>query len=109
MKSAIEELEAKSRAAKTASRRLAYLSAEVKNGALHNISEDLLVRTAEILAANQIDYKEAEASGMNVAMLDRLLLSSSRLEAIAQDVLAVAALPDPVGKCLICVLCLMAC
>jgi len=31
-------------------------------------------------------------------MLDRLMLSSSRLESIAQDVLAVAALPDPVGE-----------
>ncbi len=98
MKSAIEELKEKGRAAKTASRKLAYLSAEVKNQALHNISNDLLAKKDEILAANQIDYREAEASGMNAAILDRLLLSSSRLEAIAQDVLAVAALPDPVGE-----------
>ncbi len=98
MKSAIEELETKARAAKAASRRLAYLSTEVKNKALHNISDDLLAKKDEILAANQIDYKEAEASGMSAAMLDRLMLSSSRLEAIAQDVLAVAALPDPVGE-----------
>lgn len=98
MKSAIEELEVKGRAAKTASRRMAYLSTEVKNKALHNIASDLLINKDEILAANQIDYKEAEASGMGVAMLDRLVLSSSRLESIAQDVLAVAALPDPVGE-----------
>jgi len=98
MKSAIEELEVKGRAAEAASRRLAYLSTEVKNKALHNIAHDLLVKKDEILAANQIDYKEAEASGMSAAMLDRLVLSSSRLESIAQDVLAVAALPDPVGE-----------
>jgi len=98
MKSAIEELETKARAAKAASRRLAYLSTEVKNRALGNISDDLLAKKDEILAANQVDYKEAEASGMSAAMLDRLMLSSSRLEAIAQDVLAVAALPDPVGE-----------
>jgi len=98
MKSATEELEAKGKAAKAASRRMAYLSAEVKNQALHNISDDLLAKKDEVLAANQIDCKEAKASGMNAAMLDRLLLSSSRLEAIAQDVLAVAALPDPVGE-----------
>ena len=98
MKSAVEELEEKGRAAKTASRRMAYLSAEVKSKALHNISDDLLAKKGEILAANQIDYKEAEASGMNAAMLDRLLLSSSRLDSIAHDVLAVAALPDPVGE-----------
>jgi len=98
MKSAVAELEAKGRAAKTASHRMAYLSTEVKNKALHNVSDDLLTRKDEILAANQIDYKEAESSGMSAAMLDRLVLSPNRLEAIAQDVLAVAALPDPVGE-----------
>ena len=98
MNTAVEELEEKGRAAKAASRRMAYLSTEVKNQALHNVAEDLLAKKGEVLAANQIDYKEAEASGMNAAMLDRLMLSSSRLEAIAQDVLAVAALPDPVGE-----------
>jgi len=98
MKSGMEELEAKARAAKTASRRMAYLSADVKNKALRNISDDLLAKKDEILSANQIDYKEAEASGMSAAMLDRLMLNASRLEAIAQDVLAVAALPDPVGE-----------
>jgi glutamate-5-semialdehyde dehydrogenase len=98
MKSAIEELEAKGRAAKTASRRLAYLSTEVKNKALHNIANDLSAKKVEILAANEIDYKEAEASDMSAAMLDRLMLSSGRLESMARDVLAVAALPDPVGE-----------
>jgi len=98
MKSAVEELKEKGRAAKAASRRMAYLSAEVKSQALHNIADDLLVKQDEVLSANQIDYKEAEASGMNAAMLDRLLLSSGRLESIAQDALAVATLPDPVGE-----------
>jgi glutamate-5-semialdehyde dehydrogenase len=98
MKSAIEELEAMGRAAKAASRRMAYLSAEVKNKALHNISDDLLARKDEILSANQTDYKEAEASGISAAMLERLTLSFDRLAAMASDVLAVAALPDPVGE-----------
>jgi len=98
MNSSIKELEEKAKAAKAASRRLAYLSAEVKNRALHNVSNDLLAKKDEILVANQIDYHEAHTSGMNAAMLDRLMLDSSRLEGIAKDVLAVAALPDPVGE-----------
>jgi glutamate-5-semialdehyde dehydrogenase len=98
MKSPIKELEGKAKAAKAASRRLAYLSTEVKNKALHNISNDLLAKQKEILAANKIDYHEAHTSGMNAAMLDRLILSPERLEGIARDVLAVAALPDPVGE-----------
>jgi len=98
MKSAIKELEEKAGAARAASRRMAYLSAEVKNKALHNISSDILAKQEEILAANKIDYHQAHASGMNAAMLDRLMLSPERLEAIAKDVLAVVALPDPVGE-----------
>jgi glutamate-5-semialdehyde dehydrogenase len=92
------ELEEKAKAAKAASRRMAYLSAEIKNKALHNISADILAKQKEILAANAIDYKAAQDSGMNAAMLDRLMLDPKRLEAIASDVLSVAALPDPVGE-----------
>jgi glutamate-5-semialdehyde dehydrogenase len=98
MESVVKELEEKGRAAKTASRRMAYISTEIKNQALHNISTDLLTKKDEIIAANQIDYKNGEASGMNAALLDRLMLDSKRLESIASDVLAIAALPDPVGE-----------
>ena len=98
MKSAIEELEEKAKAAKMASRRLAYLSTEVKNRALNNIAHNLLEKSDEILAANKMDYEEAKAQGMSAAMLDRLLLTRERLESIARDVLAVASLPDPVGE-----------
>jgi len=98
MKSPIEELEVKAKAAKAASRRMAYLSTEVKNKALSNIADDLLAKKDEILVANEIDYKEAEVSGMSAAMLDRLLLTAERIQSMSQDVLAVAALPDPVGE-----------
>jgi glutamate-5-semialdehyde dehydrogenase len=98
MKSAVKELEEKGKAAKAASRKLAFLSTEVKNKALLNIAEALIARKDEILAANKIDYEEAKASGMSEAMLDRLMLSPSRLEGMAQDTKTVAALPDPVGE-----------
>jgi glutamate-5-semialdehyde dehydrogenase len=98
MESAIKELEEKGKAAKAASRKLVFLSTEVKNKALGNIAEALIDKKDEILAANKIDYDEAKASGMGEAMLDRLMLSPARLEGIAQDTKAVAALPDPVGE-----------
>jgi len=100
MKSAVRELEEKGKAAKAASRKLAFLSTEVKNKALLNIAEALIARKDEILAANKIDYGKAKASGMSEAMLDRLMLSPARLEDIAQDTKTVAALPDPVGEVL---------
>ncbi len=98
MTSPIEDLEAKGKAAKVASRRLAYLSTDIKNKALHNIADDLLTRKDEILAANKTDYQAGEKSGMSDALLDRLMLDDARLEAIAGDTRAVAALPDPVGE-----------
>ena len=98
MDTAIKELKEKGQAAKEASRRLGQLSAEVKNRALASISAGLISSKDEILSANEIDYREAGASGMDSAMLDRLKLTSDRLESIAQDVLSVAALPDPVGE-----------
>jgi len=98
MKQAIEELETKAKAAKAASKKLAFLSTEIKNKALLNIAEAVVSRQDEILAANKVDYEQAKASGMNEAMLDRLMLSASRLEAMSQDVKTVATLPDPVGE-----------
>ena len=98
MESAVRELEEKGKAAKAASRKLAFLSTGIKNKALINIAEALTEKRDKVLIANKIDYDEAKASGMSEAMLDRLMLSPSRLEGMAQDVRTVAALPDPVGE-----------
>jgi len=88
----------KAQAAKSASHRMAFVSTEVKNKALHNIAADLQARKEEILYANVQDYRDAEKSGMSAVLLDRLMLNAKRLEGIASDVLAVASLPDPVGE-----------
>ena len=98
MRIGVKELEEKGRAAKAASRKLAFLSTAVKNKALFNIADALIDRLNEILIANKIDYEKARASGMSEAMLDRLMLSPFRIEGMAQDVKTVAALPDPVGE-----------
>lgn len=98
MQSRISEVEAKAKAAKAASRKLAYLSTEVKNKALLAIADELITKQSDILSANHRDYVEGEKSGMSAAMLDRLLLNSERIKGIAGDVRTVAALPDPVGE-----------
>ena len=98
MKTAIEILDEKCRAVKEASRRLAYVSTEVKNRALEGIARSLTTEKDRILAANKTDTDEARVTDMGAAMLDRLLLTPERLEAMAADVRAVAALPDPVGE-----------
>ena len=98
MTNAITELKAKGKAAKEASRRLAYLSTDIKNKALQNIAADLRGKTKEIIAVNKLDLKQASANGINETMQDRLLMNEARLEDIAKDVLVMAGLPDPVGE-----------
>jgi glutamate-5-semialdehyde dehydrogenase len=98
MTNAIAELKTKAKAAKEASRPLAYLSTDIKNKALHNIAEDLRSKTKEIIAANKLDLAQAAANGINQTMQDRLLLNEKRLQAMADDVLVVAGLPDPAGE-----------
>jgi len=98
MSTNLAELETKGRAAKAAARQLSRLSTEVKNKALLRISECLISGQQEILTANQRDCAAAESAGMSAAMFDRLLLNPSRIAAMAEDVGAVAALPDPVGE-----------
>ena len=98
MEKAIAELRTICLKAKEASYKLAFLPTGVKNEALSNIAAGIMASKDEILAANKIDRTEAEKSDMSVAMQDRLLLTEERLKSIATDVLAVAALPDPVGE-----------
>jgi glutamate-5-semialdehyde dehydrogenase len=98
MSGVFEVLEKKAVAAKNASRHMAFISADVKNKALHNLSDDLTSRKDEILESNRLDYQAAQSSGMNEGLLDRLMLNAERLDGIAKDVLSVAELPDPVGE-----------
>ena len=86
------------KAAQKASRELARLPTATRNQALLNIAEALERDQQSVLSANQKDYAKAQSSGMDVAMLDRLLLTPERLNAMAQDVRRIAGLVDPVGE-----------
>lgn len=94
----MSEVENKAKAARAASKKLAYLSTAIKNKALHSIADELVAKEKDIIAANRKDYAEGERGGMSAAMLDRLLLNTERIKGIAADVRTVAALPDPVGE-----------
>ncbi len=93
-----EELELKGQKAKEAARKLAFIPSGVKNEALKNIADDLRSKQADILAANEKDCRAARESGMDAAMLDRLILTPERLNGMAADVMVVAAIADPVGE-----------
>ena len=76
---------------------LALASTATKNLALSKIAASLRARKAELLAANVRDMDAARAKGLTSAMLDRLALDESRVEAMARGVEDIAALPDPIG------------
>ena len=94
----IDELAVKGKAARKAARRLATISADVKNAALHNVADGLKAREEEILAANERDIANGRERGLEDYFLDRLLLTPERVEGLAKDVRGIAALPDPVGE-----------
>lgn len=86
------------KAAKDASFQLATASTAQKNHALAIIADELEANAAQILAANAKDIQLGRDAGLSDALLDRLLLNESRLNAIANDVRNVISLHDPVGS-----------
>ena len=86
--------------AKRASRELATASTETKNAALGRLTELLGGRGDAILEANAADLADERAAGLTEALRDRLTLNPDRIDAMAEGVREIAALPDPVGEVL---------
>jgi glutamate-5-semialdehyde dehydrogenase len=83
--------------ARAAARVLALASPAQKNEALQAIERALRANAAAILAANAEDVAEVRASGATPAFIDRLTLTQSRIDAMADGVATVRAIEDPVG------------
>ena len=94
----VQDVTALGLAAKKASRELARLSTEDKNRVLLNLAGLLRSDQADVLSANLSDYQEAKSDGMDESLLDRLLLTSERLNGTADEVQRVAELTDPIGE-----------
>jgi len=94
------ELNEIGRRAKAASRKLAILSTSKKNEALQAVAAALVENSASIIAANAIDMANAKENGMSEALLDRLFVNEARVKAMADGILQVADLKDPVGEVL---------
>lgn len=92
-----EELLTKCVKARETSYKMAAVTTAVKDSALLEIANALKSRADEILAANDIDIENAKNNGTRRAMIDRLKLTPERIDAIAEGVLEVRALSDPIG------------
>ena len=95
-----QEIHTIGRHAREASRALARLSATQKNKILVAMADELVVRSPEILAANEEDTAAAEKNGLTKAAIDRLRLTTDRISGMADGIRQVAALEDPVGEIL---------
>ncbi len=88
------------RAARAAAPVLAQTPPGLVNTALLACANALRAAQADIIAANTRDLEAAGSSGLSHAMLDRLTLNATRIEAMAKGLEDIAALPDPVGRTL---------
>jgi glutamate-5-semialdehyde dehydrogenase len=86
------------RAARQAARGLAMAAPAAKNTALTVAATRLREDAAQLLQANRGDVAAATSNGLTPALIDRLSLSESRIEAMARGLDDIAALPDPVGE-----------
>ena len=84
--------------AKQASRPLALISTEKKDRAITVLSEWLLTHQDEVIRENRIDIRNGRTAGLSPAMIDRLTLTPTRIHSMADDLLNVTNLPDPVGE-----------
>jgi glutamate-5-semialdehyde dehydrogenase len=91
-------IDARLAAAKEASYRLAQATTAEKDAALERIAGLLRDRADEIIAANALDLAAGRESGLSTGLLDRLALDERRVGALADAVLEVIALTDPVGE-----------
>jgi glutamate-5-semialdehyde dehydrogenase len=84
--------------ARLAARELRVLTRDQKDEALRAIARQLKTEKDFIAQENAKDVEAAKADGTSAALIDRLTLDASRIEAIADSLIDVAALPDPVGE-----------
>ncbi len=85
-------------AAKKAEREMIKAGTIQKNAALRAIYEKLLSSKEAIIKENARDIENARINGMSEAMIDRLTLTEQRIDGMAEGVLQIISLKDPIGE-----------
>ncbi|MFP4159779.1 MAG: glutamate-5-semialdehyde dehydrogenase [Desulfobacterales bacterium] len=86
------------KSAKNAATQIAGCSSVQKNNALKTIAQKLYDKSSEIRAENSVDVEAAREKGLSSAMIDRLTITDAGIAAMADGLLEVASLEDPVGS-----------
>lgn len=98
MSEVAQEVRALAENARRASAKLGQTSTEERNAALAAMARALRNRSADIIAANEVDMEAARQSGTKESLLDRLMLDEGRIDGIAAALEELIALPDPLGS-----------
>ena len=88
----------KAKKAKRAAVKMAVIESAVKDNALNAMADALIENKADIREANENDLARTEEFGLSEAMIDRLTLTDTRIESMAEGLREIASFPDPVGK-----------
>ncbi|RJG24546.1 glutamate-5-semialdehyde dehydrogenase [Paenibacillus thiaminolyticus] len=96
----MSEVRNKAGLARQAAKIMNRLTTEEKNAALQQMADKLLEQERSIIEANAKDLENGRQQGTSPSLLDRLALNSARIEAMAEGLRQIAALPDPVGDVL---------
>ena len=84
--------------AKKASRSLRTIDTDTKNSVLGNIIANLKKNQESILVANKKDLAAGKSSGLDDALIDRLMLNPERISGIIESLEQIVSLPDPIGE-----------
>lgn len=84
--------------ARAASRHIANAESNAKNAALTNIANAILREKKTLLEANAKDLAAAKENGLESALLDRLTLTAKTVDSMAEGLLQIASLADPIGQ-----------
>ena len=88
------------RKVKAASALLALAGTDKKDAALRSMARALVEESPNIIKANIRDVELARKRKVPAALIDRLTLTDARIRSMADSLLAVSKLNDPVGEVL---------
>nr|WP_296029672.1 glutamate-5-semialdehyde dehydrogenase [uncultured Dorea sp.] len=84
--------------AREVSCKVQHLGQTEKNEGLYSVARELRMQTAYILEENTKDVERAKDAGMKKSLIDRLLLTGQRIQAMAEGLEQIAKLEDPIGE-----------
>lgn len=96
----MSEVIEKGKLAKKASYQIGICTTEEKNNALLKIADGLRANEKAILAANHLDIQAGREKGLSESLLDRVELTKERINDIADAILQIIDLADPIGEVL---------